>query len=146
MLSTQIALSTRDGDVDGALSFMRTVMAATDSLDRVNRRGATALHLAILVGNVDAATTLLDAGAYPASADADGNTPLHLACLGRLGYVMPRVAWRDESEWMPFDPTQSAQLVERLLRECDGKAVIHGKFNDARRGLDAGGKLHAQLE
>lgn len=52
-----------------------------------NGTGRTALHFAALDSNLDAAMALVEAGSNKEARDADGLTPLHLAC---------RVAFRSD--------------------------------------------------
>ncbi len=51
-------------------------------IDACNAKGQTALHMAFAHNNCDFAKALLGAGCNPFIVDADGNLPLHIACLG----------------------------------------------------------------
>lgn len=57
-----------------------------------NQSGRTALHLACDYGHVDAALLLIDVGADVSATDADGSTPLHVACPNAFQLVQPLLA------------------------------------------------------
>ncbi|CAB0040320.1 unnamed protein product [Trichogramma brassicae] len=52
----------------------------TVEVDARDKKGRTALHLALRRGSQDAVESLLRNGADPNSADANGSTPLHVIC------------------------------------------------------------------
>lgn len=68
----------------GYISFsMQLIQDKRVQLNTSTRDGAwSPLHLAVMIGSLELATALLSAGAIVDMVDADGQTPLLLACLG----------------------------------------------------------------
>ena len=55
------------------------ISAGNISIDANDQTGHTALHHACIIGNHDAVTSLLQAGANPNARDADDLTPLYVS-------------------------------------------------------------------
>jgi ankyrin repeat protein len=87
-------VATQQGHVDA----ITTILALSANIDAKNRHGLTALLGAIKSTQFspkcrNCVTVLLDSGANPNEADADGDTPLLAACrFGDCDYIVCRTA------------------------------------------------------
>nr|XP_045622365.1 transient receptor potential channel pyrexia-like [Procambarus clarkii] len=71
-----------------ALTCIKLLIQAGASRDAHNNEGLTPLHVAVDVGNISTARTLLDLGASHALTDARGRTPLHLASTTKMAETL----------------------------------------------------------
>ena len=83
---------------------------ASCNLDNCDHKGNTALHAAIMNGNIDLAFALLEAGANPNIRDHNGNLPLHFACMGLT--------------------QDTKELVQALIQRGERIPVMDGDFVD----------------
>lgn len=71
----------RAARVGNIAEIVAEIAAEADLEEQDDEQGATALHLAVQGGHLDAVEVLLAAGAEPMAMDNDGLTALHLAAL-----------------------------------------------------------------
>jgi ankyrin repeat protein len=72
----------RDAAGLGEVEALQKYFEKSRSIDLKDDRMRTALHIAAFRGRLDAAKFLIQHQADPKACDIDGNTPLHLACIG----------------------------------------------------------------
>jgi ubiquinone/menaquinone biosynthesis C-methylase UbiE len=135
--------------------FTELHMAAGDGrldvLDLLLRRGGnpniqckpgpgTPLHFTILLGQVEAARKLVEAGANPSETDSYGNTPLHIACwssrldvakwLLSLG-INPQPHNARGQTPLSWVPSHCLPLLKLLREACARQEAHWPKFTDS---------------
>ena len=77
-------------------AFVQVLLKYGASVNRVDRRGRSALHLAASRGHAEACGVLIDAGGRMFAGDHQGNTPLHLAALGNHIDAVNYLGWKGQ--------------------------------------------------
>jgi hypothetical protein len=135
----------------GAFSMM-VLEAANANLEAHDRQGRSALHHAVLAGNIDAFDMLHELGAEPDPADKQGNTPLHLAVWSG-STVLVATALKQECEPLHqnddgVSPYQAAiqsgsvMMLGLFHRHPDVQKQMEGRGGQVKRDFPSHNFLH----
>jgi ankyrin repeat protein len=110
---------------DGNYSAVRHHIAARSNLNSKDKAGWTALHLAVMRGDLPMVRLLAEAGADPGVAGPDSRTPLQVARANRQTAI---------AQYLQSRPEPAAA---KAAQEKGGRSLIDG-------GLGVSGVLDAQ--
>ena len=110
---TKLMISLLNGDIESCLSYIAKTeqVCLTGVLDIQNNLQQTALHLAVIVGEVQIVRRLIAAGASVSLQDTQGRTPLHIACEHGAFSVI-------ECFWFKLDELNG-------IRDYEGNTFMH---------------------
>lgn len=109
----------------GNPEVIRILLDHGASVNYVDRRGRTAIHIAASKGHYEACEVLIEYGVRVFAIDMQGNTPLHLAAIGNHYAVVDYLAYKGQelSRTICSDKVKCVKdgnflsLVERIFKE-----------------------------
>lgn len=132
---TNLMSAVTNSDIDGVRFFLKS---DPESIDKKNIGGATALHIAARLGNLEAATMLLNANANVSISDSEGFTPLMRAALSKSPEIVQALLAHHASA-SALNYFKESAIVHAAISgcaECLSMILYKSDITPSLRGLD----------
>jgi len=113
---TSLMMAVVDEDIEGVKFFINT---NPDSINAKNIGGATALHLASRVGNLEIVKLLLENGANPNLVDNEGVTPLMRASIGGFDNIV-KILLENRASASILSTSRNSAIYYSTYASCQG--------------------------